>query len=58
VSHVELPNLLGEAALRPCAGPYRIEGFINKVWLALLAAQAVLCLGAMITRIMFHGEGS
>jgi hypothetical protein len=35
-----------------------IEGFIKKVALALLAGQAVLCLGAVITRVMLHGDGS
>jgi hypothetical protein len=32
----------------------RIEGFIKKVSLALLAGQAVLCLGAVITRVMLQ----
>jgi hypothetical protein len=36
----------------------QIEGFIKKVALALLAGQAVLCLGAVITRVMLHGDGS
>jgi hypothetical protein len=35
-----------------------IEGFIKKVSLALLAGQAFLCLGAVVTRVMLHGDGS
>jgi hypothetical protein len=36
----------------------RLEGFIKKVSLALLAGQAFLCLGAVVTRVMLHGDGS
>ena len=34
------------------------EDFMKKVSLALLAGQAVLCLGAVITRVMLHADGS
>jgi hypothetical protein len=34
------------------------ECFTKKVALALLAGQAMLCLGAVVTRVMLHGDGS
>jgi hypothetical protein len=37
---------------------FQIESFIKKASLALLAAQAVLCFGAVVTRVMLHGDGS
>jgi hypothetical protein len=52
VGHVKLPNLLGKVALLPCARSSRIEGFIKKVSLGLLAGRL-----AVTTRVMLYGDG-
>ncbi|HET9394451.1 MAG TPA: hypothetical protein VFO36_00225, partial [Nitrospiraceae bacterium] len=35
-----------------------LTSFLKKTSLALLVAQAILCLGAVLTRVMLHGDGS